>query len=104
MLVNAPKDAKRLSWEMSDRAVTKGFAVSVGIGMSVSVEVGGIDVGEGGTEVRVGATPIVVAVGDTSVAAGPALSQPASRVRTIIAAAITLSQVDTVFSLHFLCL
>jgi hypothetical protein len=54
------------------------------------IAVGGIDVGEGGTGVPVGATPIVVAVGDTSVTAGSALSQPTSRVRTIIAAPITL--------------
>ena len=90
MLVNAPKVAKRLSWEISDIAVSKGLAVSVGIGTSIGVEVGGIDVGEDGTGVPVGATPMVVAVGDTSVAAESALSQPASRIRTIIAAAITL--------------
>jgi hypothetical protein len=84
MLVNASKNIKRLSWEMSDRAVPE---VSAGIGIFVGVEVGGIDVGEGGTGVSVGATIIVVAVG---VAVGSAFPQPTSKVRIIVTVAITL--------------
>ena len=96
MLVNSSKNAKRLSWETSDKGLTEGSGVSVGIKVLVGVEVGGIDVGEGGTGVSVDTTT----VGGTGVAAGSALSQPASRVRTIVTAKITLQQVVTIFSLH----